>query len=127
MRVTAFGAGGRWVEVRPSRTTRIPAGRLDRARLRTRRPAAAGEDSLAFPPVYGVVGEPADVALAPYPLAARGGRLAKGTVVEIHSVDHSYFAFRDKTWGLAFVNSAAVDLIPPDPREPAISPKRSGR
>ena len=62
--------------------------------------------------------------LAPYPLAPRAGRLAKGAVIAIHSVDHSYFAFRDKTWGIAFVSSAAVDLIPPDPSQPAIEPEK---
>ncbi len=79
---------------------------------------------LDFKPVYGVVGEATDVVLAPYPLAARAGRLAKGTVIAIHSVDHSYFAYKDKTWGIAFVSSGAVDLIPPDPREPAIQPEK---
>ena len=79
---------------------------------------------LAFTPVYGVVGEAADVLLAPYPLAPRAGKLAKGTVIAIHSVDHSYFAYRDKEWGIAFVGSAAVDLIPPDPKEPAIQPEK---
>lgn len=79
---------------------------------------------LALSPVYGVVAEKADVALAPYPLAARGGTLAQGTVIEIHSVDHSYFAYADKKWGVAYVDSSRVDLVPPDPREPAIAPEK---
>src|SRR6185436_3655135 len=79
---------------------------------------------LAFAPVYGVVGDATDVILAPYPLAPRAGRLAKGAVIAIHSVDHSYFAFRDKKWEIAFVSSAAVDLIPPDPSQPAIEPEK---
>jgi protein TonB len=74
--------------------------------------------------VYGVVAEGADVVLAPYPLAARGGRLNRGAVIAIHSVDHSYFAFADKKWGVAFVDSARVDLVPPDPREPAVTPEK---
>jgi len=64
------------------------------------------------------------VTLAPDPLAARAGRLPRGTVIQIHSVDHSYFAFRDKTWGIAFVSSAHVDLVAPNPREPALEPEK---
>jgi periplasmic protein TonB len=79
---------------------------------------------LAFAPVYGVVAEDAAIALAPYPLSARGGTLSRGTVIAIHSVDHSYFAFADKKWGIAFVDSSRVDLVPPDPREPAITPEK---
>ena len=62
--------------------------------------------------------------LAPDPLAPRAGRLTRGTVIEIHSVDHSYFAFRDKTWGIAFVRSAHVDLVAPNPREPAMQAEK---
>ena len=79
---------------------------------------------LALAPVYGVVAEKADVVLAPYPLAPRGGTLAQGTVIAIHSVDHSYFAYADKNWGVAYVDSSRVDLVPPDPREPAIAPEK---
>jgi hypothetical protein len=70
------------------------------------------------------VGEDTDISLAPYPLAPRGGRLARGTVIAIHSVDHSYFAFRDEKWGLAYASSSQVDLVPRDPREPAITPEK---
>ncbi len=79
---------------------------------------------LAFAPVYGVVGEETDIVLAPYPLAARGGRLARGAVIAIHAVDHSYFAFADKKWGIAFVESSRVDLVPPDPRQPGVTPEK---
>ncbi|HTR03071.1 MAG TPA: TonB family protein, partial [Thermoanaerobaculia bacterium] len=79
---------------------------------------------LELAPVYGVVAEDAEIALAPDPAAARAGTLAKGTVIAIHSVDHSYFAFADKKWGVAFVDSARVDLVPPDPRQPVITPEK---
>ena len=79
---------------------------------------------LALAPVFGVVAENAEVVLAPYPLAARGGSLPQGTVIAIHSVDHSYFAYADKKWGIAYVDSSRVDLVPPDPREPAIEPEK---
>jgi TonB family protein len=115
----------RWAEVETDSGQRgyVPAESIERDSDRDARQRRA-KTLLAFPPVFGVVGEDADVTLAPYPLAARGGRLVKGTVIEIHSVDHSYFAFRDKTWGIAFVNSAHVDLVPPNPREPAIEPEK---
>jgi protein TonB len=74
--------------------------------------------------VYGVVAENAEVVLAPYPLAAHGGTLPQGTVIAIHSVDHSYFAYADKKWGIAYVDSSRIDLVPPDPREPAIQPEK---
>ena len=124
-RVSAVSGRGPWVEVAADAGALgyLPADAIERAADREARQRRE-KTLLAFAPVYGVVGEPTDVALAPYPLAARGGRLAKGTVIAIHSVDHSYFAFRDKTWGIAFVASAAVDLIPPDPREPAIAPEK---
>ena len=124
-RLLAFSARGPWVEVETGSGDRgfLPSDAIERGSDREARQKRE-KTLLAFAPVYGVVGEAADVALAPYPLAARGGRLAKGTVIAIHSVDHSYFAFRDKTWGVAFVNSAAVDLIPPDPRLPVIAPEK---
>jgi TonB family protein len=103
-RVRIRGERGLWVEVE-----------TDRGRAAT---------LLAFPPVSGVVGEDTDILLAPYPLAARGGRLARGTVIPIHSVDHSYFAFHDEKWGIAFVASSSVDIVPPNPREPAITPEK---
>jgi protein TonB len=123
-RVEAFGTTGTWVEAESDgKRGYLPVDAVEREADREARERNA-KTLLAFAPVYGVVGEATDVLLAPYPLAARAGRLAKGTVVAIHSVDHSYFAFKDKTWGIAYVSSAAVDLIPPDPREPAIQPEK---
>jgi periplasmic protein TonB len=125
-RVKAFGthSTGTWLETESDgRRGYLPVDAVEREADREARERNA-KRLLAFAPVYGVVGEATDVLLAPYPLAARAGRLAKGTVVAIHSVDHSYFAFKDKTWGIAYVGSAAVDLIPPDPREPAIQPEK---
>lgn len=127
-RVASFGPKGPWIEIEGDSEAKgakgfVPADSLERAADREARERRQ-KTLLAFAPVYGVVGEPADVTLAPYPLAARGGRLAKGAVIAIHSVDHSYFAFADKTWGIAFVASSAVDLIPPDPRKPAIEPEK---
>lgn len=124
-RVLAFADDGTWVEVQADSGQRgfLPADAIERDADRDARKRRA-QTILAFPPVFGVVGEDCDVRLAPYPLAARGGRLTKGSVIEIHSVDHSYFAFRDKTWGIAFVASALVDIVPPDPKQPAISPEK---
>jgi TonB family protein len=123
-RVRVQAESARWVEVEADGVRGfLPADAVERDADRDARDRRA-KTLLAFAPVYGVVGEDTEVALAPYPLAARGGRLAKGTVVAIHSIDHSYFAFADKKWGIAFVDSARVDLVPPDPREPPVVPEK---
>jgi protein TonB len=123
-RVTIVSETSRWVEVEADgRRGFLPAESVERDSDRDARDRRA-KTLLAFAPVYGVVAEDSDVVLAPYPLAARGGRLARGAVIQIHSVDHSYFAFADKKWGVAFVDSARVDLVPPDPRAPAVTPEK---
>jgi len=101
----------------------LPADAVERDADREARERRA-KTLLALAPVYGVVAEDAEIALAPDPAAARAGTLPKGAVIEIHSVDHSYFAFADKKWGVAFVDSARVDLVPPDPRQPVITPEK---
>ncbi len=120
-RVRVRAAAGRWVEAQTASGERgyLPADSLERDADRAERQKRA-KKLLALAPVFGVVGKDTDIVLAPYPLAARGGRLAQGSVIAIHSVDHSYFAFADKKWGIAFVASAEVDLVPPDPRKPPI-------
>jgi protein TonB len=123
-RVKIRSEAARWVEVEADgKRGFLPSESVERDSDRDARDRRA-KTLLAFAPVYGVVAEDADVVLAPYPLAARGGKLARGAVIAIHSVDHSYFAFADKKWGVAFVDSARVDLVPPDPREPAVTPER---
>lgn len=127
-RVRVTGERGPWVEVEPGAGAGargfLPAESVERDSDRDARQRRA-KTLLAFPPVYGVVGEDAEIVLAPDPLAPRGGRLTRGTVIPIHSVDHSYFAFRDEKLGLAFVNSSQVDLVPRDPRQPAIRPEKT--
>jgi len=123
-RVRVRAEAARWVAVEADGASGfLPAESIERDADREARERRA-KTLLAFAPVYGVVADDTDVALAPYPLAARGGRLAKGAVIAIHSVDHSYFAFADKKWGIAFVDSSRVDLVPPDPREPAVTPEK---
>jgi protein TonB len=116
---------GGWFEVETNAGAHgfLPSEAVERESDRDARQRRA-KTLLAFAPVFGVVGEDTDIALAPYPLAARGGRLTRGTVIAIHSVDHSYFAFADKKWGIAFVDSARVDLVPPDPRQPGVTPEK---
>ena len=126
-RVRAVSDADQWVEVEvetgAGQRGFLPADTIERDPDRDARQRRA-KTLLALAPVSGVVGEAADVTLAPDPLAPRAGRLARGTVIEIHSVDHSYFAFRDRTWGIAFVSSAHVDLVAPNPREPALPPEK---
>lgn len=123
-RVRVQGEAARWVEVEADgRSGFLPADAIERDADRDARERRS-KVLLGLSPVYGVVAEDADVLLAPYPLAARGGRLAQGSVIAIHSVDHSYFAFADPKWGVAFVESARVDLVPPDPRQPGVTPEK---
>ena len=123
-RVHVKAEAARWVEVAADgRSGFLPADAIERDADRDARERRS-KVLLGLSPVYGVVAEDADVLLAPYPLAARGGRLAQGSVIAIHSVDHSYFAFADSKWGVAFVESARVDLVPPDPRQPGVTPEK---
>jgi len=79
---------------------------------------------LSYSPLDGVVVEDADLLLAPYPMAARAGGLEKGGVIRVYSVDGAYYALKAPDGGLAFVESSKVDLVPPDPRQPAIAPSK---
>jgi len=123
-RVRVRGEAPPWLEVvTDAGAGFVPTAAVERDADRDARQRRA-KALLALAPVYGVVAEDAEIALAPYPLGARGGTLPQGTVIEIHSVDHSYFAYNDKKWGIAYVDSSRVDLVPPDPREPAIAPEK---
>jgi TonB family protein len=123
--VTVVADRGAWLEVRRgSGTGFLPAGEVEREEEREAREERA-KKILSFPPVYGVVAERTPVLLAPFPFAPRAGDLAKGTVIPIHAVDHAYFAYRDRANGIAFVSSADVDLVPPDPKSPKIVPDSS--
>ena len=120
-RVEILADRGPWVEVRAGKaeTGFISIDSIERDSERDARRRRASK-VLSFPPVFGVVAEETDVRLAPFPLAARMGRLTRGTTIPIHGVDHAYYAFRAPDGSLAFVESSAVDLVPPDPKRPAI-------
>jgi protein TonB len=111
---------GPWIEVLTRDASGyLPVQALERDSDRQSRERRAGT-ILSFPPVSGVVVEDTDLLLAPFPMGPRAGRLEKGTTVRIYSVDHAFYALRGPDGGLAFVDSAKVDVIPPDPRSPAI-------
>jgi protein TonB len=123
--VTVIADRGAWIEVRTGNATGfVRAGEIERDEEREAREERA-KKILSFPPVYGVVAQDTTVLLAPFPFAPRAGVLPKGTVIPIHAVDHAYFAYRDRANGIAFVVSADVDLVPPDPKSPDIVPDRS--
>ena len=123
--VTVVSDRGAWIEVRAGKGIGfVRAGEIERDEEREAREERA-KKILSFPPVYGVVAETTAVLLAPFPFAPRAGSLPKGTVIPIHAVDHAYFAYRDRANGIAFVASADVDLVPPDPKTPDIVPDRS--
>jgi protein TonB len=77
-----------------------------------------------FTPVFGLVAEDTDVRLAPFPQAPTSGRLTRGAVIPIYSVDHAFYAFKTSAGQIAFVASADVDLVPTDPSKPEIRPAR---
>lgn len=123
--VTVVADRGAWIEVRAGNETGfVRAGEIEREDEREAREERARK-ILSFPPVYGVVAERTPVLLAPFPFAPRAGELPKGTVIPIHAVDHAYFAYKDRANGVAFVASADVDLVPPDPKSPDIVPDSS--
>ena len=118
---------GVWIQARAgSKTGYVPADEVERESDREAREERA-KKILSFPAVYGVVAEETPVLLAPFPFAPRAGSLAKGTSIPIHAVDHAYFAYADKANGVAFVASADVDLVPPDPKVPNIVPDSTVR
>lgn len=124
--VTVIADRGVWLEVQSGATTGfLRPGEVEREEDREAREERAGK-ILSFPPVYGVVAQNTPVLLAPFPFAPQAGILTKGTGITIHAVDHAYFAYRDRANGVAFVASADVDLVPPDPRSPEIVPDRAG-
>lgn len=122
-RVSIVADRGPWVEIRTARDAKgfLPADTVERDSDREARQKRASK-ILSFSPVFGVVAEESDVRLAAFPLAARTGRLARGTAISIHAVDHAYYAFRAADGSLAFVDSSAVDLVPRDPKQPPIVP-----
>lgn len=120
-RITIQEDQGPWMRVRSDRgeTGFLAAESAERDADRDARGRRAAR-ILSFPPVFGVVAEDAVIRLAPFPLAPRAGRLTRGSAVSIHAVDHDYYAFRLPDGGIGFVDSSSVDLVPPDPRKPAI-------
>ena len=122
-RVRVVADRGRWLEV----ATAGKRGFLLEEMVETDSDRQARERRarkvFSFPAVFGLIAEETDVLLAPVPLAPRAGRLRKGEMIRIHAVDHDYYAFRAADGDLAFVRSGDVDLVPPDPRRPAILPE----
>lgn len=114
---------GRWYEVRTEKGENgfVSADAIEKQSEREARERQT-KIIAAFPPVFGLVAEDTDVLLAPFPQAPRNGRLARGAVIAIHAVDHSFYAFKTKAGQIAYINSADVDLVPADPSKPDIKP-----
>jgi TonB family protein len=126
-RVGVIADRGVWIQARAGGVTGyMRSDEVEREEDREAREERA-KKILSFPAVYGVVAEQTPVLLAPFPFAPRAGVLSKGTSIPIHAVDHAYFAYEDKANGVAFVASADVDLVPPDPKTPDIVPDGSVR
>jgi TonB family protein len=125
-RLAVVGVQGRWVEVRTASQRRgfLLSETIETDGDRQLRQKRAGK-ILSFPAVMGVVVQDTNILLAPFPLSPQAGRLRQGSTVEVHAVDHDYYAFRSGDGAIAFVASGDVDLVPPDPRQPAIVPDKS--
>jgi protein TonB len=124
VRLSILGERGEWMQVRTETKDSgfLLVGSVETDADRDARRKRA-EKLFSFPAVFGVIAEDTDVLLAPFPLAPRSGRLRRGETIRIHAVDHDYYAFRAIDGDLAFVRSRDVDLVPPDPRRPAIVPE----
>jgi TonB family protein len=122
-RLTIVSDRGRWLEVRTGKGESgfVPAEAIETDSERQARDERA-KRILSFTPVSGVVAEETDLLLAPFPSAARAGRLRRGAIIPIYGVDHDYYAVRAEDGAVAFIHSSDVDLVPPDPRLPAIVP-----
>ncbi len=122
-RLTVVSDRGRWVEVRTAKgeTGFVPSEAIETDTERQTREERA-KRILSFTPVPGVVAEETDLLLAPFPSAPRAGRLRRGATISIYGVDHAYYAVRADDGAVAFIHSSDVDLVPPDPRRPAIVP-----
>jgi TonB family protein len=122
-RVTILSERGRWLEVRTGKGEKgfLPAEAVETDSERQTR-EERGKKILAFTPVAGVVAEETDLLLAPFASAPRSGHLRRGAAIPIYAVDHDFYAVRAPDGGIAFVRSADVDLVPPDPRRPVIVP-----
>jgi len=120
-RVEVVGEKGLWVEVRAPKSVTgfVSAESVERDSDREAR-RRRGTKVLSFAPVFGVVAEETPIRLAPFPLSPRAGTIRRGTTVAIFGVDHAYYALKAGDGTLAFLDSSAVDLVPRDPREPAI-------
>jgi TonB family protein len=123
-RVSIVGGRGRWLEIRAGQRGAAFIG-SDAVETDAERQARSerARKILAFKPVSGLIAEDTDLLLGPYPSAPRSGRLRRGSTVPVYAVDHDYYAVRGEDRGIAFVHSADVDLVPPDPRLPAIVPQ----
>ncbi|HSP93880.1 MAG TPA: TonB family protein [Thermoanaerobaculia bacterium] len=124
-RLTVVSDRGRWREVRTGKgeTGFVPAEAIETDSERQSREERARK-ILSFTPVSGVVAEETDLLLAPFPSAPRAGRLRRGATIAVYGVDHDYYAVRADDGAVAFIHSSDVDLVPPDPRRPAIVPDK---
>ena len=120
-RVEVVSERGLWVEVKApkSMTGFVSAESVERDSDREAR-KRRGTKVLSFAPVFGVVAVETPIRLAPFPLSPRAGTVRRGTTIAIYGVDHAYYAFKAGDGTLAFLDSSAIDLVPRDPREPAI-------
>jgi TonB family protein len=125
-RVSIVADRGQWLQIQSGKGEGSPTAYISAQAVETDA-EREGRDQrakriLSFTPVPGLVAEDTDVLLGAFPSAPRAGRLRRGTAIPVYAVDHDFYAVRAEDGGVAFIHSADVDLVPPDPRLPAIVP-----
>ena len=120
-RVSIVGHRGEWLEIKSGKETAFASASAVETDADRQSREERGRTILAFKPLPGLVAEDTDVLLGSFPSAPRAGRLRRGTAVPVYAVDHDYYAVKSDE-GVAFVRSADIDLVPPDPKLPAIVP-----
>jgi TonB family protein len=125
-RVSVAGEQGAWmkISVASKAVGYVPTGSLERSEdrlLRVRRAATV----FAFHPMPGFVTDKTWLLLAPLPFAPRYGEVDRGASLPIYSVDHAYYATKLPDGSLGYIATSDIDIIAPNPAEPALSPARA--
>jgi TonB family protein len=122
-RVTIVAHRGEWLQIQSGKGTAFVSSSAVETDAEKASRQERSRKIFSFKPLPGLVAEDTDVLLGAFPSAPRAGRLRRGTAIPVYAVDHDYYAVKsDAEGGLAFVRSADIDLVPPDPRLPVIVP-----
>jgi TonB family protein len=125
-RVAVTDEAGMWTQVKDAsdKIGYVPAGSLERNEERMLR-ARRARTVFAFHPMPGFVTDRTWLLLAPFPFAPRYGEVDRGASLPIYSVDHAYYTTKLEDGSLGYVATSDVDIVPPNPAEPALAQARA--